>query len=154
MQIRDITTGCGGPDFVYRVLVRPQIPHVGNIEIGPDHINLQAGSTRPLTVAIDREEGFRGYVTVSVEGLPAGVTALAAMEDPAEKPPLPNGGRLERYTPREQRTTVMLIAAPDAPVSDLPARIRVIARVLSQGRPADPVAVKEIPLIVLPGKPS
>ena len=60
-------------------------------------------------MAIDREEGFRGYVAVNVEGLPAGVTALAAMENPAEKPPLPNGGRLERYTPKEQRTTVMLM---------------------------------------------
>jgi hypothetical protein len=154
MQIRDITTACAGPDFRYRVLVRPQIPHVGNVEIGPDHVNLRAGGSRPLTVAIDREEGFRGYVAVNVEGLPAGVTALAAMEDPADKPPLPNGGRLERYTPKEQRTTVMLSAAADAPVSDLPVRIRVVARVVSQGRLADPVAVKEIPLIVLPEKTS
>jgi hypothetical protein len=136
------------------VLVRPQIPHVGNIEIGPDHVNLPAGGSLPLKVAIDREEGFRGYVTVNVEGLPTGVTALAAMEDPAEKPPLPNGGRLERYTPKEQNTTLMLVAAPDAPVSGLPVRIRIITRVIHQGRPAAPVAVKEIPLMVLPGKTS
>jgi hypothetical protein len=150
MQIRDITSGCAGPDFRYRVLMRPQVPHVGNVEIAPDHVNLEAGSSRPLTVAIDREEGFRGYVTVNVEGLPTGVTALTAMEDVTEKPPLPNGGRLERYTPKEQRTTVMLVAAPDAPRSDLP----VVTRVVSQGKPAEPVAVKEIPLIVLPGKTS
>jgi hypothetical protein len=154
LQIRDITTACAGADFRYRVLVRPQIPHVGDVEIAQDHVNLPAGSSRPLTVTIDREEGFRGYVAVDVEGLPAGVTALPALENPEDKPPLPNGGKLERYTPRQQRTTVMLIAAPDAAVSQLPARVRVIVRVISGGKLADPVAVKEIPLVVLPGKTS
>jgi hypothetical protein len=152
MQIRDITTAGAGRDFRYRVLVRPQIAHVGNVEIAEDHVNVQAGASRPLTVTIDREEGFRGYVAVDVEGLPAGVRALPALENPEDKPPLPNGGRLERYTPREQRTTVMLIAAPDAPVSEVPARIRVIVRAIGEGKLADPVAVKEIPLMVLPGK--
>jgi hypothetical protein len=154
MQIRDITTGSAGPDFRYRILVRPQIPHVGNVEIAQDHVNLPAGDSQPVTVAIDREEGFRGYVTVDVEGLPPGITALTALENPEDKPPLPNGGRLERYTSREQRTTVMLIAAPDAPVSELPAMIRVIVRVIGEGKPAATLAVKEIPLMVLPGKTS
>jgi hypothetical protein len=154
MQIRDITTSGAGRDFRYRVLVRPQIPHVGNVEIVQDHVNLPAGSSRPLTVAIDREEGFRGYVTVDVEGLPAGVTALAALENPEDKPPLPNGGRLERYTPREQRTAVMLIAAPEAPPSNAPAKMRVIVRAISEGKVSEPLAVKEIPLMVLPGKTS
>jgi hypothetical protein len=154
MQIRDITTGGAGADFRYRILVRPQIPHVGNVEIAPDHVNLAVGGSQPVTVAIDREEGFRGFVTVDVEGLPQGITALTALENPEDKPPLPNGGRLERYTPREQRTTVMLIAALDAPVSELPALIRVIVRVIGEGRPATPLAVKEIPLMVLPSKTS
>jgi hypothetical protein len=155
MQIRDITTAGAGPDFCYRVLVRPQLPHVGNVEIAQDHVNVPAGASRPLSVSIDREEGFRGYLTVDVEGLPDGVRALPALENPEDKPPLPNGGRLERYTPREQRTTVMLIAAPDAPVSDLPARIRVVVRTGGEGETSGgPVAVKEIPLMVLAGKTS
>jgi hypothetical protein len=154
MQIRDITTSGAGRDFRYRVLVRPQIPHVGNVEIAQDHVNVRAGASKPINVVIDREEGFRGYVVVDVEGLPDGVTALPAMENPEEKPPLPNGGRLERYTPKEQRTTVMLVAAPGAPVSDVPARIKVIVRVLGEGRPSTPLAVKEVPLMILPGKSS
>jgi hypothetical protein len=154
MQIRDITTAGAGRDFRYRVLVRAQIPHVGNVEIAQDRVNVRAGSSRPLNVTIDREEGFRGYAAVDVEGLPAGVTALPALENPEDKPPLPNGGRLERDTPREQRATVMLIAAPDAPPSEVPARIRVNVRVISEGRVFDPIAVKEIPLMVLPGKKS
>src|SRR5262249_3570236 len=75
MQIRDITTNGAGPDFRYRVLVRPQIPHVGNVEIAQDRVNLRAGGSSPLTVTIDREEGFRGYVAVDVVDLPRGVTA-------------------------------------------------------------------------------
>jgi hypothetical protein len=154
VQIRDITTSGAGPDFHYRVLVRTQIPHVGNVGIAQDHVNVHAGASRPLSVAIDREEGFGGYVAVNVEGLPAGVTALPALENPEDKPPLPNGGKLERYTPREQRTTVMLVAAPDAPPSDLPVSIRVIVRVIGEGRLGQPVAIKEIPVMVLPGKTS
>jgi hypothetical protein len=149
IQVRDITTREAGPDFHYRVLVRPQIPHVGKIEVAEDHVNLEVGSSLPLNVGIDREEGFSGYITVGVEGLPTGVTAVAALENPAEKPPLPNGGRLERYVAKEQRTSVMLVAAADAPLSDMPATVRVVVRVVSSGRTQEPIAVKEIPLMIV-----
>ena len=91
---------------------------------------------------------------VSVEGLPAGVTAIPALENPEEKPPLPNGGRLDRYVPREQRTALLLVAEAGASPSDTPVRIRVVVRVVSEGRLGEPVAVKEIPLMVLPGRTS
>ncbi len=149
MQIRDITTDCGGEDFTYRVLVRPQMPHVGKITLAEDHLNLEAGSSRPLNLQIDREEGFQDYVTAAVEGLPAGVTAMTAIENPQEKPPLPNGGRLERYVAREQRLSVMLVAAPDAPLTEMPARVRVSVRVVHEGRIQEPVAVEEIPVMVI-----
>lgn len=154
LQIRDITTNYAGPDFVYRVLVRPQIPHLGNVEVAEDHINLEAGTSHPVTVLVDREEGFSGYVTVGVEGLPAGVTAVTAIENPADKPPLPNGGKLERYTAREQRTALMLVAAPDAAPAEMPVRVRIVVRVVSEQRLLEPVAVKEIPLMVVAGRKS
>src|SRR5436190_91673 len=145
LQIRDITTDGAAPDFLYRVLVRPQIPHVGNVEVAEDHINIEAGSSKPLTVLVDREEGFNGYVTVAVENLPAGVTAVAALENPLDQPPLPNGGKLERYVAKQQRTAMMLVAGPDAAPTEMPARARVVVRVVSEGRVLDPIAVKEIP---------
>lgn len=151
LQIRDITTNGGGPDFAYRVLVRPQIPHVGSVAVAEDHINLEAGGSHPLTVTIDREEGFSGYVTVAVEGLPAGVTAVAALDNPVEKPPLPNGGKLERYIAKEQRTALMLVAAADAPLAETPARARVVVRVVGKGAAPAPIAVQEIPVIVVAG---
>ncbi|HVX65805.1 MAG TPA: hypothetical protein VHA11_04340, partial [Bryobacteraceae bacterium] len=89
------------------------------------------------------------YVTAAVEGLPAGVTAMTAIENPQEKPPLPNGGRLERYVAREQRLSVMLVAAPDAPLTEMPARVRVSVRVVHEGRIQEPVAVEEIPVMVI-----
>jgi hypothetical protein len=148
LQIRDITTNGAGADFVYRVMVRPQIPHVGSIEVAEDHINLEPGSSHPLTVTIDREEGFSGYVTVAVEGLPTGVAAVTALENPIEKPPLPNGGKLERYIAKEQRTALMLVAAADAPPTRMPARSRVVVR-LGANPSADPILVKEIPVMVV-----
>ena len=151
VQIRDITTDGSGPDFLYRVLVRPQVPHVGSVEIVEDHINLEAGSSKPLTVLIDREEGFSGYVTVAVEGLPAGVTAVAALENPLDQPPLPNGGKLERYGAKQQRTAMMLVASPDSAPTETPARARVVVRLMSESHLSDPIAIKEIPLMVVSG---
>ncbi len=154
LQIRDITTDCAGKDFAYRVLVRPQVPHAGKVEIAQDHFNLEAGATKPVTITVDREEGFTGYLAAAVEGLPAGVTAVTALENPPERPPLPNGGKLERYTPKEQRVAILLVAAEDAPPTDLPVSVRVVVRVAGEGRLSEPIATREIPLMVVPRKPS
>ena len=153
LQIRDITTDRGGKDFAYRVLVRPGVPHAGKVVIAQDHFNLEAGAIRPVTITVDREEGFAGYLAAGVEGLPAGVTAVTALENPPERPPLPNGGKLERYTPREQSAAILLVAAEDAPPTDLPVSVRVVVRVAGDGRLSEPVASREIPLMVLPKKP-
>ena len=40
LQVRDITPRFGEPKFSYRLLVRPQIPHVGKIEVAPNTLNL------------------------------------------------------------------------------------------------------------------
>jgi hypothetical protein len=150
MQVRDITTNGAGSDFLYRIMVRPQVPHVGKIEIEEDHINLEAGSSRPLTVAIDREEGFKDYVTFDVEGLPPGVSVLPAVEDHEEAPPLPNGGRLERYVAKPQRTIVVLAASDGAPVSENPVRVKLVAHVLHEGHLSTPIPAKELWLMVVP----
>jgi hypothetical protein len=50
---------------------------------------------------------------------------------------------------KEQRTSVMLVAAADAPLSDMPATVRVVVRVVSSGKMQEPIAVKEIPLMII-----
>ncbi|MDQ2899839.1 MAG: hypothetical protein M3Y07_08565, partial [Acidobacteriota bacterium] len=157
MAIRDITTGCAGEDFSYRILVRKQIPHVGKIEVGGDmgldHVNLEPGASKPVSVKIDREEGFAGYVTLAFSGLPAGVTALQAMEKPEDNPPLPNAGKAERYFAKDQTTSVILVAAPDAPATPTPVTARLELRVVDKGKVGPIIEVRELPVMVvdLPG---
>ena len=76
------------------------------------------------------------------------------MENPIEKPPLPNAGRLERYIGIPQTSSIMLIAAPDAKPSDLPATARVVVRPVVDGRVGAAITTKELPVMVVARRPS
>src|SRR5690348_18482424 len=67
VQVRDTTADLAGPGFRYRVQVRPQIPHIGQVKIDEDHINLAPGNAKTIRVTFDREEGYSGAVVVSAE---------------------------------------------------------------------------------------
>ncbi|MBS1832000.1 MAG: hypothetical protein JST65_04770 [Acidobacteria bacterium] len=149
MQIRNITTDQGGADFRYRILVRPQVPHIGKMVTSVEHVNLHPGESRAITVTLDREEEFGGTVALSVDGLPAGVIAVPALEKPVERPPLPNGGRLERYVPKPQTASVLLIADERAQPIQVPVPVRVIARAVVKGQLRDAVPVAEIPFLLV-----
>jgi hypothetical protein len=120
------------------------------VVVEEDHINLEVGGSSPLTVRVDREEGLTSNVVVLVEGLPAGVSAVTALKNSVDKPPPLNAGRWERYTAIEQRVTIMLVAGADALPTAMPAKIRVVVRVVSKGRLLEPVMVEEIPVMVIP----
>lgn len=149
LQIRELATDHAGDDFQYRVLIRQQIPHVGKFVVQQERMNLERGNTRPVSVRIEREEGFDGIVAVQVENLPQGVVALPGVENPAERPALPNAGKPERYQPRTQTTSVLLAAASDAPVLQMPTPIRVTARPVRDGRLGEPIASAEVLLMVV-----
>jgi hypothetical protein len=153
IQIRDITTDYASDDFVYRVLVRHQMPHIGKMQIAPDHINLAPGRGKTITVTIDREEDFTGLVIVSVKGLPTAVTALPAVADPIDEPALQNAGERQRYFAKVQVTTVVLLAAPDAPATHLPANARVEVNIVDAGKPGPPIAVTDFPIAILEKNP-
>ncbi len=108
MQIRDLSTDIAQDDFKYRVLVRQQIPHVGRFAVSQEYVNLPAGATKNLTLTADREEEFKGTVAFSVENLPPGVTAITGLENPDERPALPNAGKMERYRPKPQIASIVL----------------------------------------------
>jgi hypothetical protein len=77
LRVRDLTSIQGSPDHVYRVLVRPQIPHVGDSRVQPDGpVNLAPGGRQRLTLSTPFKEGYAGSVAISVEGLPKGVRAF------------------------------------------------------------------------------
>lgn len=149
IAIRDITVDCAGDDFAYRVLVRKKVPHVGKVDIAVDHVNLERGDSKPISVRIDREEGFAGYVTLAITGLPPGVTALQAMEKPEDNPPLPNAGKAERYFAKDQATAVILVASAEAAITPMPVNAHMELRVVNKGKLGPVIAVKEIPVMVI-----
>ena len=147
IQVQDITSRFGNPTFRYRLLIRPQVPHIGNAELQEDHINLVAGGAKKLTVIVEREEGFDGFAAVKIAQLPPGVEAVPTTEYETDKT-LSDEDR-ERYGPEKQKVTIMLIAKPDAPLTTAPAFIRVTAQPVIQDKTGDPFFVREIPLMVV-----
>jgi len=149
LEIRDATSDFAGEDFQYRVQVRPQIPHVGQVRIETDSLNLVQGKAKTITVAFDREEDYRGAVVVAAESLPPGVSALAGADYEPDKDPPSTIGKRERYLPRTERLVLALTAGPDAPVSDEPQNVRLVARPLVNGRLGDVLFTKTFPMMVL-----
>jgi hypothetical protein len=149
LQIHDITTDKAGQSFAYRVLIRPRIPHVGKVELVEERVNLTPGTTRQVSLAIEREEDYNGLVALHVEGLPPGVQAVAGAEPEEEKPPLMNAGKADRYFPKSQKSVLVLVAAPDAPLTTLPQRARVVVRPIVEGKVSQPVASEVVPIMVV-----
>jgi|SRR5579871_1046068 len=148
MEIHDITTDSAGSDFAYRVLVRPLAPHLGKVTLEEERVNLQPGSAKPLNVDLEREENYAGFVAVTVEGLPSGVQAVVGSEPEEEKPPLMNGGKVDRYFPKKQKSVVLLTAAADAPITPMPRMARVLVHPIVNGKLEAPVATDLIPVMV------
>jgi hypothetical protein len=71
--------------FKYRILIRSQVPHVGEIEVKEDHVNLVPGEATKLNVVTGQEEGFTGDIAIAVEGLPSGVSAFPGTEVKPDK---------------------------------------------------------------------
>ena len=149
LEIHDATADIAGKNFAYRLLVRPQIPHIGKVEVEQERINLAPGGAKQISVTIEREENYSGLVALTVEGLPPGVSAVAGSEAEEDKPPLMNGGKVERYFPKKQKSVLLLTAAPDAPVSSLPQMARVVVRPIRDGKVAQVVDTELVPLMVV-----
>jgi hypothetical protein len=151
LEIHDITTDCAGEDFEYKVYVRRGMPHLGRITVAEAQINLLPDSVAELHLTAEREEGFAGTVAFEIDGLPAGVSVVPALAKPVDRPPLPNGGRLERYAPKSQSAVLLLAAAADAPSPGAPVLVRLFARPVVDGKPGKRIPVTELPLLVLAG---
>jgi hypothetical protein len=151
LQIHDLAARHGGAEFKYRVLIRPQVAHVGELNVKEDCINLVAGETKKLTISAEQEEGFQGEIAVAVEDLPRGVEAFPAVEaeptlggDPREKV------HPERFLPKTQTVTIVLRAAKDAPPTPMPRLIKIKAWPIVDGRSGALLPAREIPLMIIP----
>jgi hypothetical protein len=171
IHVRSLAARDGSPEFVYRLLIRPQVPHVGRIELSlgvtyegsqvtdlTDRMNLPVGETRPLTLLCEKEEGFEGDLAITVDGLPSGVDLLPS--SPASWTDVllrgmqyrPVGVDLispDHHRPRREVLTLLLSARPDARPTRLPQSVRFTAWPIVQGRRGRPVPAGEIPLIVV-----
>lgn len=85
----------GGPDKTYRLAVREarpgfeliavaERPYLDQRQAYPAAPLLRKGGTFPLRILARRIDGFSGPITVTAEGLPAGVTAPAVTLSPKE----------------------------------------------------------------------
>ena len=152
LQVRDITSRYGGPGYAYRLLIRPQIPHIGQVVLeGVEHFNLVRGQARKLTISTAREEEFTGDVAFSFQGLPPGVEFLPTAEvhnipphelaDTAVKP--------ELILPKVQKTTIVLLAKATAPLTEMPRMVQLRIQPIVHGKPGAKLLVREIPLMVV-----
>lgn len=149
LEIRDITSTYGGTRMKYKILVRPQVPHLGEVKVNVDCLNLEAGKAQKVSIVTDQEEGFDGYVIVSMEGLPQGVRAVPATEVDPDSPPQPPMGKRERFTTKSQKATLVLAPEASAPATRIPVIGRIYAQPVVKGELGTRILIKEIPVMVV-----
>jgi hypothetical protein len=149
LEIRDITHLYGDKSFAYRVLVRPQVPHMGEVRVAADQVNLVAGGVSKLSIDTDQEEGFDGQIALTVEGLPEGVRAVAGTELVPEVPAPFNAGKIERFRTESQKATFLFLSDPATPATRAPVETRVVAQPTMGGKLGRPILVKKILLTVV-----
>ena len=149
LVVSDLTRRFGNAGFRYRLLLRPQIPHVGEVRTDTDRLNLVAGQASKITVTTDQEEGYSGDIALVLEGLPEGVEFFPGTEVKAYQGPVPEDGLKTRFSPESESVTILLLAGADAPATPLPVKLRLLARPISDDGPAPGLLVKEIPTMVV-----
>ena len=149
LVVSDLTRRFGNAGFRYRLLLRPQIPHVGEVRTDTDRLNLVAGQASKITVTTDQEEGYSGDIALVLEGLPEGVEFYPATEVKAYQGPVPEDGLKPRFSPQSESVTIVLLAGADAPATPLPVKLRLLARPISDDGPGPGLLIKEIPTMVV-----
>jgi WD40 repeat protein len=124
----------GGPNFGYRLTVRPPRPDF-KVSFSPTTPSVWKGGSVPVTVSVNRIDGYDGPVQVRLENLPAGFEAPPTFIEAGQ-----------------QSTTFALYASPMAanPPSMAPA-IKLVARATIDGQEVVREAAGGLPKVVEPG---
>ena len=149
LVVGDLTRRFGNAGFRYRLLLRPQIPHVGEVRTDTDRLNLVAGQAGKIIVTTDQEEGFSGDIALVLEGLPEGVEFFPGTEVKAYQGPVPEDRMRPRFSPRSESVTILLLAGAAAPATSLPVKLRLLARPISDEGPGPGLLIQEIPTMVV-----
>lgn len=166
VKVRDVTLRKGGSLFSYRLLIRPQVPHIGNMVLetrtlefedartDPNRLNIVPGKSAKFTLILDQEEGFflpSNQIAVSVEGLPNGVKAFPAASSyqfPEKRKP-PKIMDTENHLPYTQKISVVIYALEDALPTRLPVWLTVKVRPFVQGESGLELVARKVPLMIL-----
>jgi hypothetical protein len=167
VEIQDLTSRQGGENYRYDLVVRPQIPHVGEmsafeikqtgrVRYRTQHLNLKIGQAEKLSIVAEMEEGFKGEAAIVLENLPPGVrTYTASSKEPDVEL---TGGVYEHrgqenkelYRPERLINTIMLFAVQDeAEPTTTPQQIQLKAIPVVNGKSGEPFLIQEIPLMVV-----
>jgi hypothetical protein len=164
LQVRDITSRYGGSDFRYKIFVRPEIPHLGEVVVAEgkstegakvysiDRINLTPGEPKEFTLIASYEEGFVGDLSFTFTGLPEGVQAFPAVQFHKETAPIEVTQSPEIIAPKEQKATVVLLAVPGAKTTSAPKMIQLHCQLIANGKLGPSLLVQEVPLMVVEGQ--
>ena len=171
LLIRDATDTAFGEDYAYRLLVRPQIPHIGGMEVSlgvfsvssqlvemTDRLNMRPGETQTLTLVADLEEGFSGEVAVQVENLPPGMRAHAStpaswshllVQGIQYRPPGVHLMDSSSHRPHRQAVTLLLETGAEIEPTSLPRFLEITARPMVSGELGPTLPAGRIPLMIL-----
>jgi hypothetical protein len=114
LHLKDVR-GMEGSDFAYRLTIRDATPDF-RLKAEPANPNIPRGGSTTMTVSVSARRGNETPITISVKGLPQGVTANPATIEPGQ-----------------DSTVVVLTAAADAPLNGPPSPIEVIGRATIDG---------------------
>jgi hypothetical protein len=153
LRVSDLTSRRGGSDFNYHLLIRPQVPHIGEVTLrGKDCLNLVPGETKALTLIVDREEGFSDPVVLFLENLPPGIQTEAVTVKAETTPPVKNfRGEINRdwFFPIKQKVVLTLVVDDDAQVTNEPCRARLMAQAGSEQRSGKPFPLQNLYMMVV-----
>jgi hypothetical protein len=167
LQIRDVTSRYGNSNYRYRILVRPQIPHVGEISVIPkenldatpdavkrsevNRVNLVRNAPKKLLLVASYEEGFTGDLSFTFTGLPEGVQAFPAVQFNEGRAPLEVTQNPDTIAPKQQKTAMVLLASPEAPLTKEPRTVQLRCQLIDNGMLGPSLVVREFPLMVVEG---
>ena len=122
VHLKDVRN-LGGAGYAYRLTIREAAPDF-TLMADPDNPNIPQGGSTPVTVSVNRLQGYEGPIEIEVKGLPEGLTASQAA-----------------IAAGEDSTVVVLSAAaanshPDSP----PAHFEIVGQAIVNGRAITRVA--------------
>jgi hypothetical protein len=129
----DDARGEGGPQYAYRLTVRPPRPSF-TVSFNPTSPAVSKGGALPVSVTAERADGFEGVIELKLENLPPGFSAPATT--------IPAG---------ESATSFALFAAADASVPGNAPPLKLIAKAKIDGQEVVREVTGAAPKVIEPG---